>query len=90
MKDVDEKVAEYLDLPVAEGVVVTDLAKDSPADKMGLKKYDIIREMNGQKVNKSSEIQNMVQGLKPGDRVNLKIYRGGKTQIISGKLGQKP
>ena len=90
MRDVDEKIASYLDLPIAEGVVLTEIVKDSPAEKMGLKKYDVIREVNGIKVNKSSEVQDVVQKLKPGDWVEVKVYREGKTQTFKGKLEQRP
>lgn len=90
MRDVDEKVAAYLELPIAEGVVVTDIAKDSPADKMGLKQYDVIRDLNNNNVKSSAEIQDIIQKLKPGDTVTLKIYREGKMQTFSGKLTEKP
>ena len=90
MRDVDEKIASYLELPVAEGVILTDVAKDSPADKMGLKKYDVIRELNGRKVGKSAEVQGVVQKLKPGDSISLKVYREGKIIALGGRLEQKP
>jgi serine protease Do len=90
MRDVDEKIAAYLDLPVAEGVVVIDVVKDSPADKMGLQKYDVIRAVNDKKVDKSAEIQEMIQKNKPGDKITLKIYRDGKTKVLSGKLAERP
>jgi len=90
MRDVDEKIASYLDLPLAEGVIITEVVKDSPAEKMGLKKYDVIREVNGIKVLKSSEVQDIVQKLKPGDWVELKVYREGKLLTLKGKLEQKP
>jgi len=90
MREVDEKIASYLDLPLAEGVIITDIVKDSPAEKMGLKQYDIIREANGVKVSKSSEIMDMVQKMKPGDTISMKIYREGKMETFKGKLEQKP
>jgi serine protease Do len=90
MRDVDEKIASYLDLPLAEGVIITEVVKDSPAEKMGLKKYDVIREVNGLKVLKSSEVQDLVQKLKPGDWIELKVYREGKLLTLKGKLEQKP
>jgi serine protease Do len=90
MRDVDEKIASYLDLPVAEGVIIMDVAKDSPAEKMGLKKYDVIREVNGIKVSKSSEIQDMVQKMKPGNSLTIRVFREGKIQSLSGTLKEKP
>ena len=90
MRDVDEKIAAYLDLPIAEGVVITEVAKDSPAEKMGIKKYDVIREFDGKKVESGSEIQEMMQKKKPGDRITIKVYREGKIKELKGKLIERP
>jgi len=90
MRDVDEKIAAYLDLPMAEGVVITEVTKDSPAEKMGIEKYDVIREVDGKKVKTSSEIQEMVQKKKPGDRITIKVYREGKIKELKGRLTERP
>ncbi|MFH1362275.1 MAG: trypsin-like peptidase domain-containing protein [bacterium] len=90
MKDVDERIANYFDLPVAEGVIITEIIKDSPADKMKLKKYDIIREINGQKIESSTEVSETVQAKKPGDKITLKVYRDGKNVELKGKLLERP
>jgi len=90
MRNVDEKIASYLDLPFAEGIVVVDVVKDSPSDKIGLKKYDIIKKVNGKNATKSSEIQKKVSEMKPGDEIYFEIFRNGKNVNIKGKLGEKP
>jgi serine protease Do len=90
MRDVDEKIANYLELPIAEGVIITDVVKDSPADKMGLEKYDVIRSVNDTKIDTSAQIQEMIQKNKPGDKISLKVYRDGKTKTLSGKLAERP
>lgn len=90
MQDVDGRIASYLELPLAEGVIILDVVKESPAEKLGLKKYDVIREVNAVKVNKSSEIQETVRKSKPGDRISLKVYREGQLITLSGRLGEKP
>jgi Do/DeqQ family serine protease len=90
LKDADEKTAAFLELPIAEGVVITEVAKDSPAENMGLKKYDVIREINGSKISKSSEVQGVVQKTKVGDAITVKVYREGKTLVLNGKLKEKP
>lgn len=79
MRDVDEK-----------GVVITEVVKDSPAEKTGIKKYDIIRSIDEKKVNSSSEIQEIVRKKKPGGRITIKVYRDGKTKVLKGKLSERP
>ncbi len=90
MRDIDERVAAYLDLPLAEGVVVTEVVKDSPAEKMGMEKFDVIREVDGKKVKTSSEILELINKKKPGDTITVKVYREGKTKELRGKLGERP
>jgi serine protease Do len=90
MKDVDEKMAAYLELPLAEGVAVIEVIKGSPAEKMGLKQYDIIREVNGQKMTSANQVSETIQKLKVGDRVMLKIYRDGKLTTLSGQVSERP
>ncbi len=90
MKDVDDKIAAYLDLPIKEGIVVIEVVKDSPADRMGIKQYDIIKELNGEKIKASDEIFKKIQAMKPSDTITMAIYREGKNYSVSGKLAERP
>ncbi|MCX5726126.1 MAG: trypsin-like peptidase domain-containing protein [Candidatus Saganbacteria bacterium] len=90
MRDVDAKVAEYLDLPFAEGVVITEIVPDSPAAKAGIRKYDVILKVNDQSYKSGSEISKFIKSLKPGDQVNLEVFRDGHRATISVKIGEAP
>jgi len=90
MRDIDDKIAAYLDLPAKEGVVVIEVVKDSPAARMGIMQYDIIKEINQVKVNKSDEALKMIQKMKPQDAIYIIIYRDGKNYSLSGRLAERP
>ena len=90
MRDVDEKIAAYLDLPLAEGVVITDVVKDSPAERAGLRKYDIIKEVDNNKFKSSGEVADWVQKKKIGEEVALLIFRDGKNLSIKLKIKERP
>ncbi|OGC04018.1 hypothetical protein A2276_05315 [candidate division WOR-1 bacterium RIFOXYA12_FULL_43_27] len=90
LKDMDQKIADYLDLPMKEGVVVLQVVEKGPADKLGLKQYDIIKNVNGQEIKKSSEVVDLVAKMKPGQNISLKIYRKDKNIDLNGKIGNKP
>lgn len=51
----------------------------SSADKAGLRENDVILEVDGIKVREGQSLQNLIARHKPGDTVNLKIYRAGNT-----------
>lgn len=57
------------------GVLTVDVEKNSPGDKSGLKKSDIIVKVDGFTVTSPSEVMNIFQGALPGEKVRLSIFR---------------
>lgn len=90
MREVDQNVASYLELPFVEGAVVTDIAKGSPADRGGIQKYDVILKVEGKKVDKAQTIQEQVRNRKPGESIDLEVYREGKRKTLRIRLGEMP
>jgi serine protease Do len=73
-----------LGAPDGKGVVVTKVhPPDGPAARAGLKQGDVIREINGRKLNDNSELSSVVAELAPGKSVSLKYLRDGKEQTTS-------
>lgn len=76
-----------LQLPaeVTNGVVITQVVPGSAADKAGLQQYDVIVEMDGQKIDGSIALRKHLYNEKEmGDTLNVKVYRQGK--IVEAKL----
>lgn len=73
----------------SKGVKVTDVDEETPADKAGVKKEDIITSINGKLVNSVDEIKEALKNLKEGDTVKAGITRAGKAQTIEIKLPKK-
>jgi S1-C subfamily serine protease len=46
--------------------------------------------VNGNSVGSSDELQQVVEGLKPGDRITLEIRRAGTTRTVHVTLGTRP
>src|SRR3990167_2599115 len=67
---------------VPEGAYILEVVENSPAQKAGLQKDDIITEFDGQKIKGDDDknLQNLILKKKIGDRINVKIWRDGKTQ----------
>jgi len=84
MQSVDAKVLRSLGAADGKGVVVSKITSpDCPAAKAGLKQGDIIREIDGRKINDSYELSSVVAELSPGKTVNLKYLRDGKEHSTS-------
>jgi serine protease Do len=65
-----------------EGVVITEVHAGSPADKAGLRPYDVLVEFGGRQVESSRALQDMVLGKSIEDEVPLKIYRPSEKDYL--------
>jgi len=99
------ELAQAINLPVKEGVIVQTVEKDGPADKAGLEGGntsatidgaevslggDIITEVDGKKVAGMDEIVEIVNEAQPGDELELTILRDGETKKATVTLGERP
>lgn len=67
-------------------IIADDVIKDSPADRSGLKKEDVILSVNGNFTNNVSTYRNLMQTI--GEKINLIITRDGAPMILSFKVGR--
>ncbi|MET4562573.1 serine protease Do [Lysinibacillus parviboronicapiens] len=72
---------------VTTGVVITDVMGNSPAAKAGVKQYDVIVEMDGEKIETAIDLRkHLYNEKKTGDELTMKVYRQGKLVELSLKL----
>ena len=97
-------LAEALDLPVREGLLVEQTTKNSPAAAAGVKGGDraaqagmrriyiggdVIVGLDGQKVANQFDMNVILNRKRPGDSVTVTVYRGAKKMDIAVKLGER-
>ncbi len=87
LQTVDKEIAEAFNLSKTEGVLITSVAKNSPAEKAGLQTGDIILELNGKSIKSRDSLRNQISMMDPGSEAHLKIHRKGKILNLSVKLG---
>ncbi|RPH04777.1 MAG: PDZ domain-containing protein [bacterium TMED46] len=90
VQSVTRSISSYLDIPFVKGVIVIEIAKESPAMISGLEPGDVILTVNGQEVNKPSDIRTVIleNDIRSGDKVALRIFRNGKYKKLRMKLGK--
>jgi serine protease Do len=88
IQNLTPELANSLDIKETTGALVSGVEKDSPADKAGIKRGDLIVEVAGKKVTDSTALRNMVSQAAPGTKVELRIVREGKEQILTATLGE--
>ncbi len=84
---IEPAVRAQLDLPAGTGLAVGDVVKNSPADKAGLEKYDILTKLDDQILVSGEQFQTLVRLKQPGDAVTLTLLRAAKEKTIKVKLG---
>ncbi len=90
IKEVNGELAKSLGLDEeTKGVAITKVIEDSAAEEAGMKRYDVVVEFEGEKVEKANEFRNRIAMQKPGTRVKLVVMRDGKPKTLFVKLGEK-
>jgi len=77
------EIARLLGINRTSGVVVMQVATPSPATEAGIQPGDIIAAFNGQETATAEELIAALRNTKPGDRAQLTVLRGAKTQQIT-------
>ncbi|MBP52142.1 MAG: hypothetical protein CMI27_03245 [Opitutae bacterium] len=74
----------------ASGLLVTKIVEETPAEKSGLLKDDILLSLNGEKLDTREELTILVSSMNAGDLIVLEYLRNGKLLSSKIKLGNRP
>jgi Do/DeqQ family serine protease len=90
IQPVDADLAASMDLPAAQGAIVTNVQSASPAEKAGIKRGDVIVGINNHTVVDSNALRNLVASIAPGTDVKVSALRDGKEQNFQVALAELP
>ena len=88
-QSVDARVARYFGLSKAEGVIVSEIQRNGPGDKAGLKVGDIILQVNGHKIISEDDLFVLLSDSRPGEVLTIDIYREKKTTSLTLTMGRR-
>jgi serine protease Do len=88
VQPVTSDLAQSLELPNVHGALVNDVKADSPAARAGIKTGDVITAVNGNEVQGSNELRNLISSLTPGSTAAVTVVRDGKTQQVPVRLAE--
>jgi serine protease Do len=89
MQPIDPEMAEFFNLADNKGALINRVIEDSPADKAGLKKDDVIIQIGEKKVEDTQDVFNIIGFTMPGTEVDFVIIRNGKEKKITVEVGSK-
>jgi serine protease Do len=80
---VTEEMAKAFGRGEAGGVLIADVQKDGPAEKAGIRSGDILFALDGKKIKDNTSFRNEVARIMPNKKIELEIYREGKSKKVS-------
>ncbi|GAB4248599.1 MAG: hypothetical protein Kow00129_09350 [Thermoleophilia bacterium] len=84
------EVGEQFDLPVDRGVLVAQVYADTPADEAGLRRGDVIVELDGREIESQADLFSILRRRSPGDRVTVTVAREEGRVELDLVLGERP
>ena len=81
--DMQKEDGKELDLGTNEGVYVAKVDDDGAGAAAGLKAGDVITAIDGKKLTKMAELQEMMAGKRPGDKVSITFLRNKKSSTVN-------
>jgi serine protease Do len=84
------ELVKQFNLKDEKGVLVGDVVEDSPAEKAGIERGDVIVEFEGKKVDDATNLRNMVANTLPNEEVTIKLIHNGKPKTVKVKIAEMP
>ncbi|MCU0235746.1 MAG: PDZ domain-containing protein [Acidobacteria bacterium] len=83
--ELDGDLAAYFSVKAGEGVLVTQVKKETPAAKAGFRSGDVIVQMADTAIRKSGDIHEAMAALKKGDSIAVTVVRQGKRETLKAE-----
>jgi serine protease Do len=87
IQPLDQSLAQSFGLPDSNGALVGTVEKDSPASRAGFKSGDIIRKIDGEAVNDSTDVTSRIGNMAPGTKADVEVWREGKPVTLAVTIG---
>ena len=90
IQDVSQDLAKAFDLKNTKGSLITGVMKDTPAQKAGIKKGDVVVRINEKLILDSNHLRNEIANAGAFKEIKMEIIRNGELIRIKLELGERP
>ena len=88
IQDLSEQLSDYFKVKDGNGVLVSEVVEDSPADKAGLKAGDIITKVDDANIENAGDLTATIRDYEPDTKVSVSVVRNGKEKKLEATLGE--
>ena len=89
LEDLNQKLSKHFGVDEGEGLMISDVIKNSPADKAGLKVGDVIIRADGERVEKIKSLVEKIQDKDKGDKIEIEVIRDGKKKKFNVEIDEE-
>lgn len=90
IQEVTPELAKAFNVPPEKGALVGNVEPNSPGEKAGLHRGDVIEEVNGHQVTGPNDLRLTIGKMTPGTEIHLKVNSSGKAHDVTLTLGEEP
>ena len=90
LQELTAQVKKGLDLKVENGVLVSGVEEDSPADNAGIEDGDVIVRFNGKSVSSADELRSAVRAMSPGKAAKVDVVHDGDSKTLTLTVSERP
>jgi len=83
-------MAKAFGLKISEGVLVGDVTPDSPAEKAGMQRGDVVISINEEPVSSTGQLRNLIAVAGSGSKVKVGVFRKDQRLTLTVQLGESP
>ncbi len=85
-----DDLAKNLGLSSTKGALISEVVEDSPADKAGIQKMDVVISYDNVEIKDSGHLSRMVAGTSVDKEINITVIREGKEKKFTVDIGERP
>jgi serine protease Do len=90
LRDIDRDLQAALGLRSSEGALIQDVTPGSPGARAGLRTYDVIVSVDGEKIREHETLVRLIAERRPGSTTSVGILRDGRFLQVPLKLAERP
>lgn len=89
-QDITPELAESFGLAQKTGAIIAGVLRDGPADRAGMRPGDILVAVEGNIINDTTEMLNLIAQLQPGKTAKMTVLRKNQQAILDVVVGKRP